>query len=292
MVVPPIIAQALVNGIILGGVYLLFALGLNLIWGVMKVLNLFHGELLMIAMYFTYFAFNLYGLDPLVSLPIVAIALFFIGLIIHEVFIYPIVEKPVSIIYTTIGLMSIFQNVALLLWTSDYRVVYTEYTGLSFSIGFLRVPFIGLISLTVSLLTASLLYVFLMKTRQGKIIRATSQDIEAAALNGINVHRVYLLTYGLGALITGVSGALLMLNFYVFPQIGPFFLLTALVIIVLGGIGSFVGALIGSFIIGISEALSGALLNIEFAKCISLAIFILILLFRPSGIISVEKSRV
>lgn len=282
--------QVFVNAILLGGMYATVSVGLNLIFGVLKVINFAHGEFIMLGMYISYWLTALYGLNPYLTLPITAIVLFLVGVCVERVLIKPILNAPpINQLLTTAALILVIQNTALILWRADYRGVSVAMPVISlgpiFISGTRLVAFVGGI-------TASLcLYYILMKTDLGIRIRSVAQDHEVSQILGVNVPRIQTLTFGLGALLTGVAGSLMIPIFMVSPTVGGTFGLIAWVIIVLGGLGSFTGALVGSFIVGFVEAYIGVLASLEVARVVAFAAFILILLLKPTGLLG-ERARV
>jgi len=282
--------QVCVNALLLGGMYAVISVGLNLIFGVLKIINFAHGELIMLGMYSAYWLTTLYNLNPYISIPIVSMLLFLVGVAIERVLIKPILKAPeVNQLLTTAALILVLQNLALILWRADYRGV-SVYVP-TITLGSLYIPGTRLAAFVGGLITSLTLYYVLMKTDVGRRIRAVAQDPEIASVLGINVSVIQTLTFGLGALLTGIAGTLLIPIYMVNPMVGGTFGLIAWIIIVLGGLGSFVGALIGSFIIGFIEAFVGALISLEIARVVAFMIFIAILFIKPTGLFG-EKARV
>ncbi len=285
-----IFLQVLVNSILLGGMYAVISIGLNIIFGVLKIVNFAHGELIMLGMYISYWLTVLYGLNPYITLPIVAATLFLIGLVVERVLIKPILNAPsINQLLTTAALILILQNIALILWRADYRGVSVKMPLIS--IGPIFISATRLVAFIGGLAASLCLYYILMKTDLGIRIRAVAQDPEVAQIVGVNVPRIQTLTFGLGAMLAGIAGSLMIPIFMVNPTVGSNFGLIAWVIIVLGGLGSFTGALIGSFIVGFIEAFVGILISLEMARAVAFLAFIAILLFKPAGILG-EKARV
>lgn len=282
--------QVLVNAILLGGMYAIISVGLNLIFGVLKIINFAHGELIMLGMYVSYWLAVLYGLNPYLTLPITAITLFAIGVCIERVLIKPLLNAPpINQLLTTAALILVIQNLALILWRADYRGVTVRMPLIT--IGPVFISATRLIAFVGGIVASLILYYLLMKTDVGIRIRAVAQDPEVSQLLGVNVPRIQTITFGLGALLAGISGSLMIPIFMVNPTVGGGFGLIAWVIIVLGGLGSFTGALIGSFIVGFIEAFIGVLISLEIARAVAFLAFILILLFKPAGILG-ERARV
>jgi branched-chain amino acid transport system permease protein len=282
-----ILAQVVLSGILLGGVYALISIGLTLIFGVLRVVNFAHGEFLMIAMYASFWLFRLYGLDPYASILLVMALLFLVGLVTEFLVIRPILNVSASMqIAATVGLSILLQNLALLTMTANYRSVETPLSKAVLSIGPLVLGVSRLLAFLVALAITGIVFLFLQRTYVGKAIRCTAQDRTAALLMGINIDRVYLVTFAIGSALVGVAGALLMPLYPVFPTVGAYFVLVAFVVVVLGGLGNLTGALLGGFIIGLVEAFSGFYVP-ELKEAVYFVVFIIVLLIRPTGLFGV-----
>lgn len=282
------LGQILVSGLLLGGIYAIISIGLTLIFGVIRIVNFAHGEFLMLAMYFTYMLFQ-QGIDPYQSVMLIAPAFFLVGVLVQRILIQPILETPPTVkILSTLGLSVTLQNLALMLWKADYRTIKTSYQDAVIRLGPTVLSYPKFIAFMVTMLIAALLFVFLKGTYLGKAIRAVAQDREAAKLMGINVYNVYLIAFGIGIALVGVAGALLMPIYYVFPTVGQLFVLISFVVVVLGGLGSIPGALVGGLIIGVVESLAGVFVDPQLKEAVYFVIFFLLLLFRPSGIFGVK----
>jgi len=279
------IIQVLVSGILLGGIYAVISIGLTMIFGVTRIINFAHGEFLMLAMYGTFWLFTFYGMDPYVSLLIVTPAMFLVGLLAQWSVIQPILgAAPLMQIFATVGLSVAMQNAALLVWHADYRTVRTSYSTSVLEVGGLLVSTPRLAAFGVAVLMAVGFFLLFKYTYLGKALRAVAQDRRSAMLMGINVERIYLLSFGIGTACVGVAGAMLMPMYYTFPTVGTYFVLTAFVVVVLGGMGSMTGACVGGLIIGVIEAFSGFLIAPALKEAVYFVIFILMLLFRPWGL--------
>ncbi|MBI5968630.1 MAG: branched-chain amino acid ABC transporter permease [Deltaproteobacteria bacterium] len=277
--------QLLINGILLGGIYALISIGLTLIWGVMQIVNFAHGEYLMLGMYATFWLFQLYGVDPYLSLLIVMPMLFLLGVITQRVVIDPILDAPhVAQIFATVGLSIVLQNLALFFWKADYRSVRIPAAIANLKFQGLVVSFPRLMAFAITLAMVIALFLFLKKTYLGKALRATADHKQAAQLMGINVRHLYYLALGIGTACVGIAGGILMPMYAVFPTVGGYFVLIAFVVVVLGGMGSMAGAFIGGLIIGVVEAFSGFYLAPALKEVVYFLVFILILAFRPSGL--------
>lgn len=285
-----IFLQSLISGALIGGVYALIGIGLTIIFGVMRVINFAHGDILMIGMYLTYNLFTLLGIDPFVSIVVTIPLMFLFGGFLQKVFINRMLGAlPQNQILLTIGLGLIMSNTMMLIYTSDYKILSTSYSSASFNVGGISVSTPLAISFAITALITAILYWFLMKTDTGQAIRATAQDREAAQLMGINVKRMSIIAFGLGSALAGTAGALISPTYYIFPQIGSMFTLKAFVITVLGGMGSVVGATLGGIIIGIAESMGAVYISSGWKDVVVFVLFLLVLLFKPSGLLG--KSR-
>jgi branched-chain amino acid transport system permease protein len=282
--------QSLLSGVLVGGVYALIGIGLTIIFGVMRVINFAHGDLLMVGMYLTYFLFTLLHIDPFVSILVSIPLMFLFGAVLQKVFINKVLDAlPQNQILLTIGLGLIMSNTVMLLFTSDYRILTTSYSSGSVKIWGLSVSEPLFISFLITAAITAFLYWFLLKTDTGQAIRATAQDREAAQLMGINVKRMSVLAFGIGAALSGTAGALISPTYYIFPQVGGAFTLKAFVIVVLGGMGSIVGATLGGIVIGATESLAAVYISSGLKELVVYVLFLLVLLFRPAGLLG--KSR-
>ncbi len=282
--------QAVVSGVLVGGVYALIGIGLTIIFGVMRVINFAHGELLMLGMYLAWLVFTNLGIDPYVSIVITAPLLFLWGAFLQKAFINRVLNAlPQNQILLTIGLGLVMSNTVMLVFTSDYRILTTSYSSSSFHLGNLSVSTPLLYSFAITAAITAALYAFLIKTDTGQGIRATAQDRDAAQLMGINVERMSILAFGLGSALAGAAGALVAPTYYIFPQVGSAFTLKAFVIVVLGGMGSVVGATLGGILIGATESLAAVYVASGLKELVVYVLFLLVLLFKPSGLLG--KSR-
>jgi branched-chain amino acid transport system permease protein len=273
-----------------GGVYALIGIGLTIIFGVMRVINFAHGDLLMLGMYVTWGVFTLFDIDPYLSLVITAPVLFLWGAMLQKIFINRVLNAlPQNQILLTIGLGLVMSNAVMLGFTSDYRILTTSYSSSSIKFLGLSLSQPLLYSFLVTVAITAVLFWFLQTTDTGQAIRATAQDRDAAQLMGINVKRMSVLAFGLGTALAGIAGALLAPTYYIFPQVGGPFTLKAFVVVVLGGMGSIVGATLGGILIGVTESMSAVYVASGLKELVVYVLFLLILLFRPSGLLG--KSR-
>jgi len=280
-----IIIQTFASGLLIGLIYALIAIGLTLIFGVMDIVNFSHGEFLMLGMYSSFWLYAIYHLDPIYTLPLTAVLLFGVGALVYRVIIKKIIDAPMlAQIFTTFGLMILFRGLAQFLWKPDFRTVGNSVVSGTVSLHGIQ---IGLPQLTAgvgAILVTLGIYVFLTKTRTGAALEATAADKEAARLMGIDSQRMFALAWGLGAACAGVAGGLLSTFFPIFPEIGANFILTAFVVVNLGGFGSVVGALFAGILVGIIEVMGGFFLGPQYKMGIVLCLFLAVLMFRPQGL--------
>ncbi len=277
--------QALVTGLLIGGVYAAYSSGFSLIFGVMNIVNIFHGELVMVGAFTTYWLFTLYHIDPFVTLPASIFSAGLLGYVIQRFLINRVVEAPPMISYLcTFGVHLILANLALLAWSADFRTVTTSYSGQGFSVGPVTVPLARLVTFIIAILTTLGIYRFLEKNRYGKAIRAASQDKEMARLVGIDIRKVYAFTFALGAGITGMAGGLVSTYFVIYPQMGLPYTIIAFCVVVLGGMGYMPGALFGGLALGVIQSFTATYLTSGLSIAITFILLFVILILRPQGI--------
>lgn len=278
------VLQVIISGILLGGVYALFATGLNMIFGVMKIINLGHGELMMLGAYITFFLATSAGVNPLVSIPIAAVAMAALGWVLQFALVERVVNQPViNSLLLTFGLSTLMMGVALNLWTSNFRSI--TYGPLSGSWSLLEISFSKsrLVAFLIAILVTGGMWLFLKMSTFGKSIRATSQHPQVAQLCGIDVRQVRFATFAMGSAMAAISGGLIAMIFTINPEMGRMFIGKGFAIIVLGGLGSFVGAFIGALVLGVSETLTAYFTNTQIAEGVAYLILLLVLVVRPSG---------
>ncbi len=277
--------QLLISTVLLGGIYALIAVGLTLIFGIMRVVNFAHGEFLMLGMYLAFWSFTWWGVDPYFIL-VVAVPLFFaIGLGVYALVMRGVIHASHNVqIFTTVGLSTALQNVALVLWTGDFRFVRPWESSVVVRILGAAFNLSQVIAFAVALLFTLALFAFMKWTHAGRVMRATAQDGEAATLMGINTDRVYRLAFAIGIACVGVAGVLVSPLYSVYPTAGLQFVLLAYVVVVLGGLGDMVGALLGALIVAGVEVIGSYVFGSAWKEVIYFVLFIAVLVFRPAGL--------
>jgi branched-chain amino acid transport system permease protein len=288
-----VLLQVVINGISMGSIYALVACGLTLIFGVMNIINMAHGHFLMLAMYAVLFGSTVLGLDPYLSFVITVPFLLVMGILAFVLFIQPILDHPpMNKILMTLGLALVMENLALIIFSPDLRTVDSKIGGSKIAVYGAFMATTQIIAFLGSVAMALVLSQIIQRTWLGRCIRAASENPDAATLMGVNVRRICLVSFSLGILCLGVAAPLLVPLYYISPTIGNVFVLTAFVVVVLGGMGSFKGALWGGFIIGLTEAAGYALLPIgSLAPALIFVVFIGVLLFRPQGLFGERMQR-
>ena len=295
--------QTLIAGFLLGGLYALIGLGMALIMGVMRVINLAHGDLMMVAMYLAYWLFTLLHIDPYLSVFVVTPALFVFGCALQKFLITPVMKVesilPHNQVILTVGLAMVLSNLATVFFTGNYRSTPVSYASSAWYLTdywknspielSLSMPW-SLSFLSAFIITV-VLWFFLTKTDTGKSIRATSQDIDAALLMGVNTGRMRMLTFGIGSALVACAGCLFIPIYYLYPALGKQFTNIGFVITVLGGMGSTEGAIIGGMILGIFESMTATYIGMGWAPLGRFAIFIAALIFVPGGVASLIRRK-
>lgn len=272
-------------GILVGGIYGLVSLGLNLIFGVIRIVNFAQGEFVMLSMYGAYAAYSLLGLDPYIALLIVMPAMFLVGAIVQLLVMQPLQNEPMMQMFATFGLLMMFQNGILAATDGTGYSVPSVLNNVTFSVGPVLISAARLVVLVAVTLVALGLGLFLKWTVAGKAIRAVTQDRRAALLMGINVRRMYMITFGIGTALAGFAGCLLAPLYTLSPQIGGNFIMPAFAVVVLGGLGSVAGAFFGGFIVGLTEAFAGFYIDPALKHAVLFLVFIGVLLIKPSGLL-------
>lgn len=281
--------QTLVWGIFAGAIYGIAAMGLALVFGVLKILNIAHGELVMLGGYVGFWAFTALGWDPFLALILVIPATFVLGIVLDRVIYRYVVrlwgeEKIKNSLLVSFGLGLVLSNLAQWVFTGDERSVQPSYAGQGLDVYGVLMPYTRLATLGIVLVVTVALHLFLRKTYPGKAILATAEDYESAELVGINIDRVYMLTFALSAALAGIAGQFVTFTYALAPSIGMFWTLKAMIVIVLAGTGSILGALPAGLVLGVVEALSGAYLAQTYKELVGLVIFLLVVIIRPQGL--------
>ncbi|KKM66196.1 hypothetical protein LCGC14_1483600 [marine sediment metagenome] len=279
--------QTLVSGLLKGGIYALIGMGMTLIMGVMGIINLAHGQLMMVAMYVTYVLSVQFGIDPYVSLLVGMPTLFLLGVVLQKYLLNPLIRVetilPENQVLMTVGIGMVLTESMRFIFTSDYKSINVSYANSTFFLGEISFSIPLVIDFGFVILLTFMLFWFMNRTDIGRSIRATAQDKEAATLMGVNSERITYITFGLGSSLVAAAGALLMPIYYLFPDMGGDFTRRAFVICILGGLGSTVGAIFGGITLGLAEAFGATYIAMEFEDMVGLIIFILVLLFVPGG---------
>ncbi|MBM4294487.1 MAG: branched-chain amino acid ABC transporter permease [Deltaproteobacteria bacterium] len=288
-----VLIQTLVAGILIGGIYALVGLGMTLIMGVMRIINLAHGQLMMIAMYITFVLSHHLHLDPYFSLLVSMPMLFLLGGLIQKYLLTPLLKVetilPQNQLLMTVGVAMVLTEIMRFIFHSDYKSVKTSYSSATLYVGGISINVPMFIAFGLAMLLTAGLFFFLLKTDTGRSVRATAQNKEAALLMGINSEWIMMFTYGLGAALAAGAGTLLLPIFYLFPDVGGPFTLKAFVITVLGGMGSTVGAIVGGVVLGMAESLGATYISMALKDAVGMVIFLLVLIFLPGGLKALTK---
>lgn len=277
--------QIIINGILKGGLYALMAMGMSLIWGVMNVINIAHGAFIMLGAYATYWFFSLLGIDPFVSLVFSVSLMFMLGFVIQKGLINLVIKADIFItLLLTFGLELLITNLALLAWTADVRKVKVGYAAANLQFFGATIPLVRLAAFAIAVAITAILFIMMNKTKLGRAIRATSQDLDAAKLMGVNVSNIYSITFGIGVALAAAAGTLWSVIFPITPTMGGILTLKSFVIVIIGGLGTMIGPIAGGLVLGISEALGTNLLGATYENLISFVIFLIVIIFMPKGI--------
>lgn len=284
--------QALIDGILMGGVYALAALGLSLIFGVMKITNFAHGAMMTMGMYTVYVISTSFGISPYLALPVSMIFMFIIGYLIQRFCINKILSAPShNQLLLTLGIAYVLENILLAVFSPNYKNLNIEALSKAWRIGDITINPAKLIAFIVALVVTAVIYLVLYRTPMGFAIRATSQDRQGAQLSGVPIRNISAVAFGIGAMCTGIAGALLTPVLSIYPTIGETFQLKCFVIAVLGGMGNLWGALVAGFIVGVVEMLTGYFLGGSWSDLAIYLVFILVLVIKPTGLFEGRNRR-
>jgi branched-chain amino acid transport system permease protein len=278
------VGQVIVSGLLVGTLYSMVALGLALIFGVMRVINIAHGPLLMLGAYATYFLYTATGVNPYLTVPIAMAALFVVGVVLQRTLVFRVVDAPeLSSLLLTFGVSIALVNLAQLAFTSDLRAV--EYLTDAWLIGRLAFSKSRVIAFVFAAVVTALAFLFLQRTRLGKAIRATSQSRDVAMVCGIDVQRIHMITFGLASALAAAGGSLLAVIVAIQPEMGQVWTFKSFLVIVLGGAGNYPGALLGGMLLGLVEQLSSLFLTTQLSEVVAYVLLVLVLLVRPTGLL-------
>ncbi len=287
-----LVLQVLVNGILLGGLYGIMAIGMSLIWGVMNIVNIAHGPLIMLGAYVTFWTFTLWGWDPFLSLPVTVLSLFVYGYLLQRFILNLIVRAQLFLtLLITFGVEVVMVNLARIFWSSDLRQVTPSYAAANFAVGGLTIPYVRLWVFVTTVVVSVIFLLLMERTRLGRAIRATAEELRAARLTGIPVGHIYAVTYGLGAALAGAAGAMWGMLFPITPIMGGALTLKSFVVAVLGGLGTMMGAIVGGLVLGLAESFSSTYIGPTYPNAISFGLLVLILIFRPTGVLGRGEGR-
>jgi len=278
--------QQVVNGLLIGFMYALIAIGLTLIWGVMNIVNFAHGDFLMVGMFASFWLYTLYGLDPIFSIPVCTALLFVMGVLIYRFVVSKVMSGPMlAQLVVTFGVSIFISNLAVYLWTPDFRLISSPLLTGTWVIGEIQLSIPKTVASIGSVITSLFVFLFLKKTKTGKAILATEMDREAALLMGINTERINSFSFGMGAALVGIAGAFLSTYYYIYPQVGGTFGLIAFCVVALGGFGSIEGAFIAGIIVGLAQTLGGFFIDPAYKYAIVFMIYLITVWIRPQGLL-------
>ncbi len=284
------VVQAILDGLMIGGVYAVISIGLTLVFGVMGIVNFAQAEFLMLGMFVAYYAWAWLGLDPLLAAPLAFVVVFLLGAAMQRLLIRRVLKAPeVAQIFLTVGLLIVLENAALLMFGSSFRSVSTPYQTSSLQLGplFVSVPYLAAFAMSVA--SGLALWLFLKSSWFGRAMRATAQDPMAARLMGINSDRMHMLAFALGVGLTAFGGAVILPYLTASPTVGAQFVVLMFTVVVLGGLGSVAGAVVGGLAVGIIQSLSTLVFPIQLQNLVLFVVFIAVLAFRPKGLLGAAR---
>jgi branched-chain amino acid transport system permease protein len=280
------LVQQIVNGLLIGFIYSLIAIGLTLIWGVMNIVNFAHGDFLMLGMFTSFWLYTLYGVDPLFSIPVCTALLFILGLLIYRYIVSKVMKGPMlAQLVVTFGISIFLANLAVFLWTPDFRLIEKPLLHGTWDIGSIKLSVPKFVATIGSFIISLFVFLFLKKTKTGKAILATEMDREAALLMGINTEWINSLSFAIGSALVGIAGAFLSTYYYIYPQVGGSFGLIAFCVVALGGFGSIEGAFIAGIIVGLAQTLGGFFIDPAYKYAIVFLIYLITVWIRPQGLL-------
>ncbi len=280
------LVQQIVNGLLIGFIYSLIAIGLTLIWGVMNIVNFAHGDFLMLGMFASFWLYTLYGVDPLFSIPVCTALLFILGLLIYRFIVSKVMKGPMlAQLVVTFGVSIFLANLAVFLWTPDFRLIEKPLLHGTWDIGDIKLSIPKFVATIGSVIVSLFVFLFLKRTKTGKAILATEMDREAALLMGINTERINSISFALGSALVGIAGAFLSTYYYIYPQVGGTFGLIAFCVVALGGFGSIEGAFIAGIIVGLAQTLGGFFIDPAYKYAIVFLIYLITVWIRPQGLL-------
>jgi branched-chain amino acid transport system permease protein len=283
--------QSVVSGVLTGSLYAMIAVGLTIVFGVMRIINLAHGEMVMLGMFGAYWSYTLWGIDPFLSIVIWAPLMFAAGMLVQRFLLQEVIPKgELNTLLYTAGLSLLIANLALFLWTGDYRTLNLDYAAMPARPLGIAVPISLAIAFAMAIAITTALYLLLSQTDVGRAMRATAQNAQSAALMGVDVRTINMITFGLGTALAAAAGVLLVPSLYLYPTVGEILIVKCFVIVVLGGLGSVPGAIAGGVLLGVVESLGAVYVSVAYKDAIGFVLFLLVLLLRPAGLFGVGRS--
>ncbi|MBN9460145.1 MAG: branched-chain amino acid ABC transporter permease [Burkholderiales bacterium] len=281
-----LLLQVLANGVLLGGLYALMALGLALVWGVLNIVNLSHGAFIMLGGYATYYLFTGAGIDPFAALPVTAAALFVLGYAIQRGILNLVIRAPMfNTLLITFGLEVVLAYLAQFWFSADFRAINPSYAGANFALGGVTIPSVQVAACAIAIGLTVGMWLFLLHTRLGRGIRAAAQNLVAARLHGVSPRSIYAVTFGLGTALAGVAGGLYGMVSQINPYIGGPLTAKSFVIAIIGGLDNPLGVIVGGLSLGIIESLTSLYVGPTYRDVASFGILVLVLIVRPAGLL-------
>jgi branched-chain amino acid transport system permease protein len=278
--------QQIVNSLLIGSVYSLVAIGLTLIWGVMNIINFAHGDFLMIGMFIAFWSYTMFGLDPILSIPICAVILFLLGAVIYRFIVSKVMTGPgLAQLVVTFGISIFLANLAVMLWSPDFRLIEKPLLSGTWTLGVIQLSVPKFAASLGSVLVSAAVLLFLKKAKTGKAILAVEMNRDSALLMGINTERINSLSFGIGSALVGIAGAFLSMYYYIYPQVGGLFGLISFCIVALGGFGSIEGAFVAGILIGFVQTLGGYFFDPAYKYAIVFMVYLIVVWIRPQGLL-------